>query len=323
MSHLPFHLALISESSSVSMKELLKVSSALQKQVVRDFAPIWSISATVNAYESLEDVPLDYWPMIVRDDIGYDAAGIHLDKNGQPFALISSSADNDVWSLTASHEALEMLADPFGNRQIAGDSPKSDQGRVLFLVEVCDPSESADYAYTVNGVLVSDFYTPHFFDPVVSCSTRYSFTNAIKEPRQVLRGGYLSWMDPETNHWWQETWFSGAESQFVDLGVFSATAGGYRAQLDRKTEERRAKVLATGRKTASAAGLTVAASRPAATGRATYLRRQIDAIVAAQTLEGGPQGATGEQARARSARKPTSGVARRSAGRVKEDPSDS
>ena len=39
----------------------------------------------------------------------------------------------DVWSLTASHECLEMLADPFGNRLIAGDSPKPDQGRVQIL----------------------------------------------------------------------------------------------------------------------------------------------------------------------------------------------
>jgi hypothetical protein len=33
-------------------------------------------------------------------------------------------------------------------------------------------------------------------------------------------------------------------------------------------------------------------SRPAATGRATYLRREIDAIISAQTTSGGPQGAT-------------------------------
>jgi hypothetical protein len=75
------------------------------------------------------------------DDIGTPgAAGIHEDKNGQPFALVTASSNLDEWSSTASHEALEMLIDPFGNRLVAGDSPKSDQGRVSFLVEVCDPS---------------------------------------------------------------------------------------------------------------------------------------------------------------------------------------
>ena len=38
-----------------------------------------------------------------------------------PFALISSSTDLDTWSLTASHEALEMLVDPSGDRQITSD----------------------------------------------------------------------------------------------------------------------------------------------------------------------------------------------------------
>jgi hypothetical protein len=70
------------------------------------------------------------------------AAGIHEDRNGQPFASITASSVLDQWSLTASHEALEMLVDPWGNRLVAGDSPKSDQARVSFLVEVSDPSES-------------------------------------------------------------------------------------------------------------------------------------------------------------------------------------
>ena len=128
----------------------------------------------MDSFPRLEDVPVGYWPMIVKDDIGQPgAAGVHLDKDGQPFALIEMS---DSWSLTASHEMLEMLADPFGNRVIAGRSPKQGQGRVEFLVEVCDPSEAAQFGYTSNDILVSDFYTPHFFDPVHSAATRYSFT---------------------------------------------------------------------------------------------------------------------------------------------------
>src|SRR5712692_9387867 len=204
-------LALVSESDLVTMSDLLHVSAALQKQASRDLAPIWDISATVDAFAKLEDVPDGYWPMIVRDDIGLDAAGVHEDKDGQPFALISSSSDLDTWALTASHETLEMLVDPSGDRQVTGDSPKRRQGRVSFLVEVCDPCEAADFAYTVNGVLMSDFYTPHYFDPVAVSGVRYSYTGVITAPRQVLRGGYLSWADPVSGHWWQETWFNRSE----------------------------------------------------------------------------------------------------------------
>src|SRR5262249_21691191 len=196
-------VALVSEVE-IDFSDLTRAAAALQKQVARDLKPIWDIEATVDAFHKLEDVPLGYWPVIIGTDQGFDALGIHLDRDGQPFALVNFT---DGWQLTASHEALEMLVDPFGNRLVAGDSPKPDQGRVEFLVEVCDPSEAAEFGYTVNGILVSDFYTPNYFDPVASPSVRYSFTGAIKAPRQVLKGGYLSWHDPVSNHWWQERWF--------------------------------------------------------------------------------------------------------------------
>lgn len=98
------------------------------------------------------------------------AAGFHDDENEQPFALVQFS---NQWALTASHEVLEMLADPFGRRLVAGQSPKAGQGRVQFLVEVCDPSEDTAFAISVNGIKLSDFYTPRYFDPVTApgCGT--------------------------------------------------------------------------------------------------------------------------------------------------------
>ncbi len=120
------------------------------------------------------------------DDINTPgAAGVHEDEHGQPFALVTASNDRNVWSLTCSHEMIEMLVDPFGNRLIASDSPKADQGRVQVLVEACDPSEAAEFGYTVNGILVSDFYSTRYFDPLVASGVRYSFTGAVQEPRQA------------------------------------------------------------------------------------------------------------------------------------------
>src|SRR5262249_49364307 len=127
-----------------------------------------------------------------------------------------------------------MLADPFGNRVVAAQSVKPGQGRVRYLVEVCDPSEDTQYGYTVNGLLVSDFYTPHFFDPVKSTAVRYSFTGAITAPRTILRGGYLSWIDPVSQHMWQQVWF-GATKQFRDLGAADLQARALRAHVDRLT----------------------------------------------------------------------------------------
>lgn len=279
------HLALLSEANSVKIGDVMKVAAALQKQATRDLGPIWEVSATVDAFEKLEDVPLDYWPMIIKDDIGMEgASGVHLDKNGQPFALITASDNIDEWSLTASHETVEMLVDPFGDKLKAGNSPKADQGRVLFLVEVSDPSEAKEFAYTINGVLVSDFYTPNFFDPVSASAVRYSFVGAIKKPRQVLRGGYLSWKDVTSDTWWQETWFSGSESQFRSLGKLTDQRGGFREAIDRLTAKDTAKALAGSRDRAKRAGLSEARVARSTDVRASGLRGEITALMG----RGGP-----------------------------------
>jgi hypothetical protein len=210
------NIALVSESNQVKQDELAVVASALQLQILRDFGPAWGITATVDAFARLGHVPPTYYPMIVRDDIGIDAAGIHLDRDLTPFALIEAS---NRWSLTASHEALEMLGDKFGNELRVAASVKPDQGEVEYLVEVCDPSEAVPFSYRINGVVVSDFYLPSFFDPVTNPRATYSFTGAITRPLEVLPGGYLSWRDPTTRVWWQQRWFGTRGPTFHELGL--------------------------------------------------------------------------------------------------------
>src|SRR5215217_6671843 len=229
---LTISVALVSEVQGHDESDVARVTAALQRQAIRDFRRVWDVEATVDSFPLLEDVPLGYWPMIVRDDIGFPgAAGIHLDKEGQPFASIQHS---NSWSLTASHEAVEMMVDPLGNRLIAGPSLKEDQGRVEYLVEVADPSEDAEFGYTINGILMSDFYGPQFFDPVAAQGVRYSFTGAIKEPRQVLQGGYISWHEPISRHWWQLVHF-GADPEFRDLGRLDLAGQSIRSFIDSHT----------------------------------------------------------------------------------------
>jgi hypothetical protein len=273
-------VALVSESSKISASDVASVSAALQKQASRDIIQFWGINATVDAFPRLEDVPTGYWPVIVMDDIQTPgAAGVHEDKNGQPFALVTSSDKLEGWSLTASHEMIEMLVDPFGNRLMAGDSPKADQGRVQILVEACDPSEAAEYAYTVNGVLVSDFYTPRFFDPVAAQGVRYSFTGAIEEPRQVLRGGYLSWQDVASGSWWQETWFDGDSPSFRSLGPLTADNGSFRSQIDRLTSKETIAAMAPGLKASRVAGIPAADIESSASNHMSHLRQQINSLI--------------------------------------------
>ncbi|HKO57313.1 MAG TPA: hypothetical protein VJ276_15670 [Thermoanaerobaculia bacterium] len=235
-----FHVAVVSQTSRVPLSKLLVGSAAVQKQVSRDFKPHWEVDATIDSYADLKDVPVGSWSVIIRDDIPFNAAGIHLNNaNGQPFSLVRFSKN---WSLTLSHEILEMLADPFGNRIKVGDSLMGGQGRVEYLVEVADPSEAAQFGYTVNGVLVSDFYTPSFFDPIASTGVRYSFNGKITAPRQVLEGGYISWRDPISTHVFQLQVRNGSRD-FRDLGALPGGFKSMRAFADRYSSEFRAAVM--------------------------------------------------------------------------------
>jgi len=211
-------LALVSQTPNVDMSELAVVSAALQKQVSRDFAPIWNIEATVDPFPRLDDVPSGYFPVIVRDDVQMTrgAKGVHLDNNNQPFALVQFT-DEDTWPVFASHECLEMLVDPSLNRLVPGSSIKPDQGRVQYLLEVCDPCQDPAFSYRVNGVQVSDFHTPQYFDPIHAPGVRYSFTGALTQPREILDGGYLAWVLPDTQEWWAGAMLNG-ELLFLRVG---------------------------------------------------------------------------------------------------------
>jgi hypothetical protein len=228
MNKLIAHVALVSDTSQVTFADVSPVAAAMQKQVARDFGPMWEVTATVDAFDKLESVPVDYWPVILRDDISAPgAAGYHTDNQGQPLSLVQADAS---WPLTVSHEILEMLADPFGNRTVAGSpppqapNPVSAFPRVVYLVEVCDPCESDACAYPVNGIQVSDFITPHYYDPSGASGIQYSFRGTVKAPHTVLDGGYVSFGNPTDNHWYQ-IFVTGGQVQLRDLGVIQPTNG--------------------------------------------------------------------------------------------------
>jgi hypothetical protein len=216
---LSYNVALLSESNSLPFSDLAPVAAALSKQMIRDFEPMWRRTATVTAFQAPSAVPVGYYQIIVKDNIDAPgAAGYHSDANNQPYAWIQYDSS---WSVTCSHELLEMIADPWGNRLYPGIM----QGkRVQILEEMCDPCEA--FTYTIDGVSVSDFVCPEFFSAVPRASKTYSFLGSLTAPYQVANGGYISWIDPTTNHWFQETNFGGV--QISDLGPAAELTNGFK-----------------------------------------------------------------------------------------------
>src|SRR5215831_16261295 len=238
-----FHLALVSMVPEVTLADLAPVSAAIQKQVSRDFGPIWNVEATVDAFDKLEDVPIGYWHVLLQDELPNGVAGLHKrDDNKQPFALVALTSN---WPVFMSHEVLEMIVDPQGDLTVPGDSKKAGQGRVEYLLEVCDPCQASKFAYPINSVMVSDFYTRRYFDPIQSSGVRYSFSGQIRSPREVLDGGYLSWFDPETRHLFQLQ-VDGKKTQICNKGEVPFRVESLRAFSDSVSTDRRDAVIKGG-----------------------------------------------------------------------------
>lgn len=246
---LPFQIGLASRSSSVQLADVVRVTAALNTQIARDFAPIWGMSAMVVAIANPDSIDPGIWPLFVEDDIGVDAEGVHQTEHNQPFALISAGS---TWSITASHECLELLVDPTGSRLypsigielVNGEFKDQPETKFEYLVEICDPCEGADFAYMINGVAVSDFYTPHYFDPVTLPSVRYSFGGKITRPRQLLKGGYLSWRDPDGKSFRQARVFEGPEIVTIPIPPEAMGKRPLRGLVDQYSRARRPSNLA-------------------------------------------------------------------------------
>jgi hypothetical protein len=203
-------IGLVDKTGKIHPDELQAAAAALNIQVTRDLPQFWNIQATVLYLANPHKIPTGVWPVFLVKTLPPGEGGFHLDKHNQPYAKVIADATSDAWTLDASHEILEMLVDPYGNRLQTSTSIEIQGGKIVdgtsqfsYLVEACDPCEADSYAYSISGVAVSDFITPHFYDVAVTPGTRYSFTGAIKYPREILPGGYISWVNPALNEWQQ------------------------------------------------------------------------------------------------------------------------
>ncbi len=196
------HIGLINKSSvNISFADITQVSQALQTQLDRDFGPAWGVRAQIMPFQSNETIPLRVWPIrIVNKPKG--GLGIHLDSGHKPYAQVQATAD---WSVTASHELLEMLVDPYGHKFAQGPSidPNSDAHLVSYLVEVGDPCEI--YEYKIGNVTVSDFVLPEYYNANAVGGEGFDFLAQLSAPYEVPQGCYISWIDVQDARWHQKT----------------------------------------------------------------------------------------------------------------------
>jgi hypothetical protein len=210
---LQIKVVLIDTTGTIKTDTMTAAAEALNVQVTRDLPQFWNISATVSYHPDPHSIPQGMWPVQLVASLPPGEGGFHMTSHNQPYAKVIITPGTDEWTIDASHEIIEMLVDPYGNRlqsstaiEVANGSIKDIAGKFEYLVEACDPCEANDHAYQIDGIWVSDFLTPHFYELDPTPGVRYSFTGAITAPRQILPGGYISWVDPKSDEMQQILW---------------------------------------------------------------------------------------------------------------------
>jgi hypothetical protein len=110
-------IVITNASTVLSDEEVQSVVPALQTQVHRDFGPIWGIDADLSFVPKGTQPPAGSWWLVVLDDSDQAGAlGYHdVTNDGLPIGKIFAKTDMKYganWTITLSHELLEMLGDP-------------------------------------------------------------------------------------------------------------------------------------------------------------------------------------------------------------------
>lgn len=188
-------VSVVNQCSVLNDEQVKPVVEALQIQVRRDFAPQWGIDADIIFIPKNAAADPTTWWIILLDESDLDGAlGYHeLTPQGLPMSKVFVKSDLKYgleWSVTASHELLEMLADPDINLTVF--IQRSQSSGHLYAFEMCDAVEDDHYGYKINDVLVSNFILPSYFQPSIS-TDRWDFGGHLKGGvPTMLSGGYLS-----------------------------------------------------------------------------------------------------------------------------------
>lgn len=184
-------LAVVNQSTVVSDADAKAAVTALQTQISHHFSPIWGITCWVQYFPLGNPLPSPKkWSVVLADNsdtagaLGYHETG----GTGIPTGFVFAKTDllaGVPWSSTLSHEALELLADPYvGSWAQMGNSSWT-------AWEVCDAVENS--SYEIDGVVMSDFLMPAWFG---DSGSKFSYLDSVHAPFELAPGGYMGVIGP-------------------------------------------------------------------------------------------------------------------------------
>ena len=136
----------------------------------------------------------------VKDALGYHEAN----AAGIPFGFVFTELVKQLkepWTVTFSHEALELIGDPEANLLVAGPHPEHPKTEVFHWYEMCDAVQ--DETYKIDGVAVSNFVLPLYFTQFAEVGGRNDFLGRLTKGKALQSfginpGGYIGFYNPKT-----------------------------------------------------------------------------------------------------------------------------
>jgi hypothetical protein len=192
---------------------------AITRQVLEDFQPYWSLGATLRLEgksqvkpdpEKLADMRGDAVVYLWSGSDVDDALGYHeANHGGIPYGFVFTRLSKEIgepWSVTLSHEALELIGDPEVNLLVQGPHPTHPNRLVFHWFEMCDAVQAETYA--IDGIKVSNFLLPLYFTASDERGGRNDFLGRVHRGATLRSfginpGGYIGFFNPETGK--QET----------------------------------------------------------------------------------------------------------------------
>jgi hypothetical protein len=160
----PFHtFVLINENAGADVTQAVldEIAEAVNAALQGEFKDAWGYDYLCRAGTDLASVgPNEKAVRIQADSTVQGAAGFHDDGSIQVFrdGLPSLTSGAFALSVVISHEIFETAGDLAANRWA------DDGGGTEYALELCDAVEAYSYKGW-NGVALSDFLLPAFFDP--------------------------------------------------------------------------------------------------------------------------------------------------------------
>ncbi|TKB65951.1 MAG: hypothetical protein E8D52_16315 [Nitrospira sp.] len=207
-------ISVINHTNGKILDEHVQVAlRAINRQIREDYEPYWHIGGELRlegksgkkpSKQSLADMRGDavlyLWDSMDVDD----ALGYHDRNNaGVPYGFVFTELAKQLkedWTVTLSHEALELLGDSEVNLLVQGPHPADTKRTVFHWYEMCDAVQAE--IYEIDGVNVSNFVLPLYFTGGEEKGGRNDFLGRAYQGKTlhsfgVNPGGYVGYFDPE------------------------------------------------------------------------------------------------------------------------------